>query len=238
MQFRNTLFPWFVNATAGLQLSQRLLAEKEETVVAAAARSASVPETTKLCPPGRMLLLLGTGFLLSAAFAPAAAMAHNTFVCLPKPVKFDTCTSIRLLSPCQTDQDCDTRVCCKDWCGNYCAFKQRSFAVAKPPPVEPGPAAIDEDEAEETPAQQPPPPPPQPARGNRGRNADEDEEPPRRNNMRRRYKNRAGRRRRRMDAAGSDGAIMHGPGRDDDDREPSGNGLGGQLEHEYFDVRK
>ncbi|KAL3170962.1 hypothetical protein MRX96_013870 [Rhipicephalus microplus] len=50
--------------------------------------------------------------LLYAAFATATA--HNTFVCLPKPVKFDTCTSIRLLSPCQTDQDCDTRVCCKD----------------------------------------------------------------------------------------------------------------------------
>ncbi|XP_075526080.1 uncharacterized protein LOC142557816 [Dermacentor variabilis] len=180
------------------------------------------------------MLLLGAGFLLCVAVAPAAAAAHNTFVCLPKPVKFDTCTSIRLLSPCQTDQDCDTRVCCKDWCGNYCAFKQRSFAVAKPPPVEP--AAIDDDEAEETTA---PPPPPPPARGNRGRRADdESEEPPRRDNVRRRYKNRAGRRRHRMDAGGSDGAIMHGPGKDGDDREPSGNGLGGQLEHEYFDVRK
>ncbi|CAN7984118.1 unnamed protein product, partial [Ixodes hexagonus] len=51
------------------------------------------------------------------------------FICLPKPVKFDACTSIRLLGPCQSDADCDTQVCCKDWCGNYCAFKQRAYAV-------------------------------------------------------------------------------------------------------------
>ncbi|KAH8032487.1 hypothetical protein HPB51_025940 [Rhipicephalus microplus] len=102
--------------------------------------------------------------LLYAAFATATA--HNTFVCLPKPVKFDTCTSIRLLSPCQTDQDCDTRVCCKDWCGNYCAFKQRSFAVAKPPPVDEDPPPTDDD-----------------SDGRR-----RDEESPRRNNARRRYK--------------------------------------------------
>ncbi|KAH6921572.1 hypothetical protein HPB50_002237 [Hyalomma asiaticum] len=139
---------------------------------------------------GRMPVAAVGFLLLSAAFA---AMAHNTFVCLPKPVKFDTCTSIRLLSPCQTDQDCDTRVCCKDWCGNYCAFKQRSFAVAKPPPAEP--SAIDEETASP------------PARD------DQDEEPPRRKNVRRRYKNRVGRRRRRMD---SDGPVMHGPAMDEE----------------------
>ncbi|XP_064485267.1 uncharacterized protein LOC135397591 [Ornithodoros turicata] len=55
----------------------------------------------------------------------------GSFVCLPRPVKFDTCTSIRLLGPCQTDQDCETRVCCKDWCGNYCAFKQHKAAVGE-----------------------------------------------------------------------------------------------------------
>ncbi|EEC06861.1 hypothetical protein IscW_ISCW004087 [Ixodes scapularis] len=51
------------------------------------------------------------------------------FICLPKPVKFGACTSIRLLGSCQEDSECDTRVCCKDWCGNYCAFKQRAYAV-------------------------------------------------------------------------------------------------------------
>ncbi|KAH7976284.1 hypothetical protein HPB52_010760 [Rhipicephalus sanguineus] len=137
-------------------------------------------------------MLLAVGFLLWAAFATATA--HNTFVCLPKPVKFDTCTSIRLLSPCQTDQDCDTRVCCKDWCGNYCAFKQRSFAVAKPPPPD-----VDEDPSTAVPARR--------------------REEERRNNARRRYKNRGGRRRRRMDAADSDIPVMHGPGMDD---EPGG----------------
>lgn len=170
-------------------------------------------------------------------------------MCLPKPVKFDTCTSIRLLSPCQSDQECDTRVCCKDWCGNYCAFKQRSFAVdgrGKPPPAQPDPADDDEDEngsEEQRPApaapQPPPPPPPSLARGSRRidresrRDQDEErEEPQRRKNPRRR---RPGRRRRRMDAAGSN-AIMRSNREDADDAGASGGA--GQPEHEYFDVRK
>ncbi|KAL1438783.1 hypothetical protein MTO96_047712 [Rhipicephalus appendiculatus] len=90
-------------------------------------------------------MLLAVGFLLSAAFATATA-AHNTFVCLPKPVKFDTCTSIRLLSPCQTDEDCDTRVCCKDWrYKNRGGRRRRRMDAADPDsPVMHGPGMEDE----------------------------------------------------------------------------------------------
>ncbi|KAK8780454.1 uncharacterized protein LOC144107518 [Amblyomma americanum] len=181
-----------------------------------------------MLPP---LLLLGVEALLAAtAFAPAA-VAHNTFVCLPKPVKFDTCTSIRLLSPCQSDQDCDTRVCCKDWCGNYCAFKQRSFAVDAKPPADP--ADDDEDDGSEE-EQRPAPPARGSRRIDRGSRRDQDEdqeEPQRHKNSRRR---RSGRRRRRMDAAGSD-ALMRSNREDEPD---SSGGAAGQPEHEYFDVRK
>ncbi|XP_077544781.1 uncharacterized protein LOC144157945 [Haemaphysalis longicornis] len=180
------------------------------------------------------MLLLNAVFLAAVAM-PAAVTALSSFVCLPKPVKFDTCTSIRLLSPCQTDKDCDTQVCCKDWCGNYCAFKKRSYAVDEPAPA---PDEEDDDAAaagggdgnDQAPAATRQPPQPR-------EEADEPLPPPRRRNMRRRTKNnRPGHRRRRLDAADMDAPVENRRRSGDVDGPADSPRAGKEVEHEYFDV--